>query len=106
MIIPDWAHGTTPASAAMAGFNVVVVRSNDDAMVGLEALRKVVGPRTAGLMITNPNTLGIFEKNVREIAKIVHDAGGRLYYDGANCNPIRGKARPGDMGFDIVHLNL
>ena len=106
MIIPDSAHGTNPASAAMAGFNVVVVPSNDDGMVDLEALRKVVGPRTAGLMITNPNTLGIFEKNVLEIAKIVHDAGGLLYYDGANFNAILGKVRPGDMGFDIVHLNL
>ncbi len=106
MIIPDSAHGTNPASAAMAGFNVVVVPSNDDGMVDLEALRNVVGPRTAGLMITNPNTLGIFEKNVLEIAKIVHDAGGLLYYDGANFNAILGKVRPGDMGFDIVHLNL
>ena len=106
MIIPDSAHGTNPASAAMAGFNVVVVPSNDDGMVDLEALRKVVGPRTAGLMITNPNTLGIFEKNVLEIAKLVHDAGGLLYYDGANFNAILGKVRPGDMGFDIVHLNL
>ncbi len=106
MIIPDSAHGTNPASAAMAGFNVVVVPSNEEGMVDLEALRKVVGPRTAGLMITNPNTLGIFEKNVLEIAKIVHDAGGLLYYDGANFNAILGKVRPGDMGFDIVHLNL
>jgi len=106
MIIPDSAHGTNPASAAMAGFNVVVVPSNADGIVDLEALRKVVGPRTAGLMITNPNTLGIFEKNVLEIAKIVHDAGGLLYYDGANFNAILGKVRPGDMGFDIVHLNL
>jgi glycine dehydrogenase subunit 2 len=106
MIIPDSAHGTNPASAAMAGFNVVVVPSNDEGMVDLEALRKVVGSRTAGLMITNPNTLGIFEKNVLEIAKIVHDAGGLLYYDGANFNAILGKVRPGDMAFDIVHLNL
>jgi glycine dehydrogenase subunit 2 len=106
MIIPDSAHGTNPASAAMAGFNVVVVPSNNEGTVDLEALRKVVGPRTAGLMITNPNTLGIFEKNVLEIAKIVHDAGGLLYYDGANFNAILGKVRPGDMGFDIVHLNL
>ena len=106
MVIPDSAHGTNPASAAMAGFNVVVVPSNPEGMVDLEALRKVVGPRTAGLMITNPNTLGIFEKNVLEIAKVVHDAGGLLYYDGANFNAILGKVRPGDMGFDIVHLNL
>ena len=106
MVIPDSAHGTNPASAAMAGFSVVVVPSNDEGMVDLDALRKVVGPRTAGLMITNPNTLGIFEKNVLEIAKIIHDAGGLLYYDGANFNAILGKVRPGDMGFDIVHLNL
>jgi glycine dehydrogenase subunit 2 len=106
MIIPDSAHGTNPASAAMAGFNVLVVPSNGEGMVDLEALRRVAGPRTAGLMITNPNTLGIFEKNVLEIAKIVHEAGGLLYYDGANFNAILGKVRPGDMGFDIVHLNL
>ena len=106
MVVPDSAHGTNPASAAMAGFNVVVVPSNDEGMVDLDALRKVVGPRTAGLMITNPNTLGIFEKNVLDIAKVVHEAGGLLYYDGANFNAILGKVRPGDMGFDIVHLNL
>jgi glycine dehydrogenase subunit 2 len=106
MIIPDSAHGTNPASAAMAGFNVVVVPSNSEGMVDLDALRKVAGPRTAGLMITNPNTLGIFEKNVLQIAEAVHDAGGLLYYDGANFNAILGKVRPGDMGFDIVHLNL
>src|SRR5436853_4699297 len=106
MIMPDYAHGTNPASAAMAGFNVVVVPSNSEGMVDLEALRKEVGPRTAGLMITNPNTLGIFEKNVLQIAKAVHDAGRLLYYDGANFNAILGMVRPGDMGFDIVHLNL
>src|SRR5436853_793642 len=106
MIIPDSAHGTNPASAAMAGFDVVVVPSNSEGMVDLEALRKEVGPRTAGLMITNPNTLGIFEKNVLQIAGAVHDAGGLLYYDGANFNAILGKVRPGDMAFDIVHLNL
>ncbi|HEV2120010.1 MAG TPA: aminomethyl-transferring glycine dehydrogenase subunit GcvPB [Candidatus Bathyarchaeia archaeon] len=106
MIIPDSAHGTNPASAAMAGFSVVVVPSSSEGMVDLEALRNVVGSRTAGLMITNPNTLGIFEKNILPIAKAVHDAGGLLYYDGANFNAILGKVRPGDMGFDIVHLNL
>ncbi len=106
MIVPDSAHGTNPASAAMAGFRVVVVPSNSEGMVDLGALRKVVGPHTTGLMITNPNTLGIFEKNILEIAKIVHDSGGLLYYDGANFNPLLGKVRPGDMGFDIVHLNL
>jgi len=88
MIIPDSAHGTNPASAAMAGFNVVVVPSNSEGTVDLEALRKVAGPKTAGLMITNPNTLGIFEKNVLQIAEAVHDAGGLLYYDGANFNAI------------------
>ena len=106
MIVPDSAHGTNPASAAMAGFNVVVVPSNSEGMVDLDALSKAVGPRTAGLMITNPNTLGIFEKNILEVARIVHDAGGLLYYDGANFNAILGIVRPGDMGFDIVHLNL
>ncbi len=106
MIIPDSAHGTNPASAAMAGFKVVVVPSNAEGMVDLSVLRKVVGPSTAGLMITNPNTLGIFEKDILEIAKLVHDSGGLLYYDGANFNPLLGKVRPGDMGFDIVHLNL
>src|SRR5437660_6387452 len=106
MIIPDSAHGTNPASAAMAGFNVVVVPSNSEGTVDLEALGKVAGPKTAGLMITNPNTLGIFEKNVLQIEQSVHDAGCLLYYDGANFNAILGKVRPGDMGFDIVHLNL
>jgi glycine dehydrogenase subunit 2 len=106
MIVPDSAHGTNPASAAMAGFNVVVVPSNEEGMVDLDALRRVVGLNTAGLMITNPNTLGIFEKNILDIAKIVHGAGGLLHYDGANFNAILGKVRPGDMGFDICHLNL
>jgi glycine dehydrogenase subunit 2 len=106
MIVPDSAHGTNPASAAMAGFKVIVVPSNAEGMVDLVELEKVVGARTAGLMITNPNTLGIFEKHILDIAKIVHKAGGLLYYDGANFNPLLGKVRPGDMGFDIVHLNL
>ena len=106
VIVPDSAHGTNPASAAMAGFNVVVVPSDKDGCVDLEALKVAVSERTAGLMLTNPNTLGIFEKNIEEIAKIVHKAGGLLYYDGANLNPILGKARPGDMGFDIVHINI
>src|SRR3972149_394241 len=106
MVVPDSAHGTNPASAAMAGFKVVVVPSNGNGMVDLKALRSVVGPKTAGLMITNPNTLGIFERNILDIARTVHEAGGLLYYDGANFNPILGKVRPGDMGFDIVHLNL
>jgi len=106
VIVPDSAHGTNPASAAMAGFNAVVVPSDDDGCVNIEALKAAVSERTAGLMLTNPNTLGIFEKNIEEIARIVHEAGGLLYYDGANLNPILGKARPGDMGFDIVHMNI
>src|SRR6266516_5972767 len=106
MIVPDSAHGTNPASAAMAGFKVVVVPSNSEGMVDLEELANVAGPRTAGLMITNPNTLGIFERKILEIAKIIHKAGGLLYYDGANFNPLLGKVRPGDMGIDILHLNL
>jgi len=106
VIIPDSAHGTNPASAAMAGFNVVVVPSDDEGCVSLGALKAAVSERTAGLMLTNPNTLGIFERNIDEIARIIHEAGGLLYYDGANLNPILGKARPGDMGFDIVHMNI
>jgi glycine dehydrogenase subunit 2 len=106
IIVPDSAHGTNPASATMAGFNVVVVPSDEDGCVNIEALKAAVSERTAGLMLTNPNTLGIFEKNIEEIAKIVHKAGGLLYYDGANLNAILGKARPGDMGFDIVHMNI
>jgi len=106
VVVPDSAHGTNPASAAMAGFNVVVVPSDEDGCIDLEALKAAVSERTAGLMLTNPNTLGIFEKNIEEIAKTVHEAGGLLYYDGANLNPILGKARPGDMGFDIVHINI
>jgi glycine dehydrogenase subunit 2 len=106
IIVPDSAHGTNPASAAMAGFNVVVVPSNEDGCVDIEALKTAVSNKTAGLMLTNPNTLGIFEKNIEEIAETVHETGGLLYYDGANLNPILGKARPGDMGFDIVHINI
>ena len=106
IIIPDSAHGTNPASAAMAGFKVIVVPSNENGCVDIDALKAAVSERTAGLMLTNPNTLGIFEEKIGEIARIVHDAGGLLYYDGANLNAIVGKVRPGDMGFDIVHLNL
>jgi glycine dehydrogenase subunit 2 len=106
IIVPDSAHGTNPASAAMAGFNVVVVPSDEDGCVNIEALKAAVSKRIAGLMLTNPNTVGIFEKNIEEIARIVHEAGGLLYYDGANLNAILGKARPGDMGFDIVHMNI
>ena len=106
IIIPDSAHGTNPASAIMAGFKTVEIPSGDDGCVNIEALRSVVRERTAGLMLTNPNTLGIFESNISEIAEIVHGAGGLMYYDGANLNAIMGKCRPGDMGFDIVHVNL
>jgi glycine dehydrogenase subunit 2 len=106
IIVPDSAHGTNPASAVMAGFNVVVVPSDEDGCVSIEALKTAVSERTAGLMLTNPNTLGIFEKNIEDIARIVHETGGLLYYDGANLNAILGKARPGDMGFDIVHMNI
>jgi glycine dehydrogenase subunit 2 len=106
VVVPDSAHGTNPASASMAGFRAVVVPSGKDGCVDLEALKVAVSEHTAGLMLTNPNTLGIFERNIEEIAEIVHEAGGLLYYDGANLNAILGKARPGDMGFDIVHMNI
>jgi len=106
IIVPDSAHGTNPASAAMAGYNVIVVPSDDEGCVSLGALKAAVSERTAGLMLTNPNTLGIFERNIDEIARIVHEAGGLIYYDGANLNPLLCKARPGDMGFDIVHINI
>ena len=106
MLIPDAAHGTNPASAAMAGYKVVVIPSSKEGLVDLDALREVAGSRTAGLMLTNPNTIGVFEKDIEEITDIVHDAGGLVYYDGANFNAIMGKVRPGDMGFDVVHLNL
>lgn len=106
IIVPDSAHGTNPASAVMSGFKVAVVPSDDNGCVSLGALKAAVSERTAGLMLTNPNTLGIFEKNIDEIASIVHEAGGLLYYDGANLNPLLCKVRPCDMGFDIVHLNI
>lgn len=106
IIVPDSAHGTNPASAAMAGYEVVHVPSNDKGGVDLEGLRKAVGEDTAGLMLTNPNTLGIFDPNILEITRIVHEAGGLCYYDGANMNAVVGRARPGDMGFDCVHVNL
>ena len=106
IIVPDSAHGTNPASAVMAGFTVVSIPSGEDGLVDLEELRKVVGDDTAGLMLTNPNTVGLFDKNILEITKIIHDAGGLAYYDGANLNAIMGVARPGDMGFDVIHTNL
>ena len=106
VIVPDSAHGTNPASATVAGFETITVKSNENGLVDLEDLRSVVGEDTAALMLTNPNTLGLFEENILEMAEIVHDAGGKLYYDGANLNAVLSKARPGDMGFDVVHLNL
>lgn len=106
IIIPDSAHGTNPASAAVAGFEVVEVKSDIRGGVDLESLRAAADSETAGLMLTNPNTLGLFDENIAEIADIVHKAGGLLYYDGANANAILGISRPGDMGFDVVHLNL
>ena len=106
IIVPDSAHGTNPASATMAGFTVVAVPSNERGGVDIEALKKAVGPDTAGLMLTNPNTVGLFDENILDITRIVHEAGGLCYYDGANLNAVMGQARPGDMGFDCVHLNL
>lgn len=106
IVVPDSAHGTNPASAAVVGFDVVEVKSNDRGGVDIEALKAVMNDEIAGLMLTNPSTLGLFEENIHEIAEIVHNAGGLLYYDGANTNAIMGISRPGDMGFDVVHLNL
>ncbi|MFD1781335.1 aminomethyl-transferring glycine dehydrogenase subunit GcvPB [Fredinandcohnia salidurans] len=106
VIVPDSAHGTNPASATVAGFETITVKSNEDGLVDLEDLRRVVGPDTAALMLTNPNTLGLFEENILEMTEIIHSAGGKVYYDGANLNAVLSKARPGDMGFDVVHLNL
>ncbi|WP_374721554.1 aminomethyl-transferring glycine dehydrogenase subunit GcvPB [Peribacillus tepidiphilus] len=106
VIVPDSAHGTNPASATVAGLETVTVKSNENGLVDLDDLRRVVGSDTAALMLTNPNTLGLFEENILEMAQIVHEAGGKLYYDGANLNAVLSKARPGDMGFDVVHLNL
>ncbi|MEM3833026.1 MAG: aminomethyl-transferring glycine dehydrogenase subunit GcvPB [Thermoprotei archaeon] len=106
IVVPDSAHGSNPASAAMAGFKVVTVPTGRDGNVDLDALKSVLSNRTAGFMITNPNTLGLFEKDIAVVSKMVHNAGGLMYYDGANLNGILGIVRPGDMGFDIVHLNL
>ncbi|MDT7888400.1 MAG: aminomethyl-transferring glycine dehydrogenase subunit GcvPB [Desulfurococcales archaeon] len=106
MLIPDSAHGSNSASAAMAGFKVVRIPTDQNGEVSIEALKAALGPRTAGAMLTNPNTLGIFESRILEISDLVHSSGGLLYYDGANLNGILGIARPGDMGFDIAHLNL
>jgi glycine dehydrogenase subunit 2 len=106
LIVPDSAHGTNPASGTMAGFRIVVVPSSENGTVDLKALKAAVSESTAGVMLTNPNTLGIFEEDIAEIADIIHRAGGLLYYDGANLNAIMGKTRPGDMGYDIVHINI
>ncbi len=106
IIVPDSAHGTNPASAVMVGYQVINIPSMPNGCVDLDALRAAVGDDTAGLMLTNPNTVGIFDENILEITKIVHDAGGLNYYDGANLNAIMGIVRPGDMGFDVIHLNL
>ena len=106
IIVPDSAHGTNPASAAMCGYEVVSIPSQADGCVDLEKLKAAVGEDTAGLMLTNPNTVGIFDKNILEITRMVHEAGGLCYYDGANLNAVMGIVRPGDMGFDCIHLNL
>ncbi len=106
MLVPDAAHGTNPASAVMCGFTLREIPTGADGDVDLEALRAAVGPQTAGIMLTNPSTVGVFDRNIQAIAGIVHAAGGLLYYDGANLNAILGKVRPGDMGFDVIHMNL
>jgi glycine dehydrogenase subunit 2 len=106
IIVPDAAHGTNPATAMMCGCEVVEIRTDAAGDVDLDALRRAVGPRTAGIMLTNPSTLGVFERNISEIAAIVHEAGGLLYYDGANLNAILGQVLPAAMGFDVVHINL
>ncbi|UOQ93716.1 aminomethyl-transferring glycine dehydrogenase subunit GcvPB [Halobacillus shinanisalinarum] len=106
VIVPDSAHGTNPASATVAGFEAVTVKTNERGLVDLDDLKRVVDEKTAALMLTNPNTLGLFEEDIEDMAAIIHEAGGKLYYDGANLNAIMSYARPGDMGFDVVHLNL
>ena len=106
IIVPDSAHGTNPATAAMCGFDVVNIASGPDGCVDLDALRAALGEDTAGLMLTNPNPVGIFDKNILEITRLVHEAGGLCYYDGANLNAVMGVVRPGDMGFDCIHMNL
>ena len=106
IIVPDAAHGTNPATATMCGCTVHEIASLPNGDIDLDALRAAVGPQTAGIMLTNPSTLGVFERRIREVADVVHKAGGLLYYDGANLNAILGKVRPGDMGFDVIHMNL
>lgn len=106
ILVPDAAHGTNPATATMCGYQVREIPTNADGDVDVGVLRQVVGPNTAGLMLTNPSTLGVFERHIVDVAQIVHDAGGLVYYDGANLNAIMGKVKPGDMGFDVIHMNL
>ncbi len=106
VLVPDAAHGTNPATATMSGCKVIEIPTLADGDMDFEALRAAVGPRTVGIMLTNPSTLGVFERRIREISEVVHEAGGLLYYDGANLNAILGKVRPGDMGFDVIHMNL
>ncbi|MCP3851397.1 MAG: glycine dehydrogenase subunit 2 [Gammaproteobacteria bacterium] len=106
IIVPDAAHGTNPATAVMCGYKVKEIPTNEEGDIDLEALEKIIGPQTAGIMLTNPSTLGVFERKIKLIADMIHKAGGLLYYDGANLNAILGKVKPGDMGFDVIHMNL
>ncbi|MEJ2455618.1 MAG: aminomethyl-transferring glycine dehydrogenase subunit GcvPB [Candidatus Thiodiazotropha sp.] len=106
ILVPDAAHGTNPASAVMCGYKTREIPTGPDGDIDVEALKQALGPQTAGIMLTNPSTVGVFERRINEIAGLVHDAGGLLYYDGANLNAILGKVRPGDMGFDVIHMNL
>jgi glycine dehydrogenase subunit 2 len=106
ILVPDAAHGTNPATAVMCNYKVREIPTDKEGDVDLEALKAAVGPHTAGIMLTNPSTLGVFERKIKEIADIIHEAGGLLYYDGANLNAILGKVKPGDMGFDVIHMNL
>ena len=106
IIVPDAAHGTNPATATMCGYKVREIPTQPDGDIDVDALKQALGPHTAGIMLTNPSTLGVFERRIKEVADLVHEAGGLLYYDGANLNAIMGKARPGDMGFDVMHMNL
>ena len=106
IIVPDAAHGTNPATATMCGCKVIEIPTAPDGDVDLEALKSAVGPNTAGIMLTNPSTVGVFDRKIQQMSRVVHEAGGLLYYDGANLNAILGKVRPGDMGFDVIHMNL
>lgn len=106
ILVPDAAHGTNPASAVMCGYKVREIATKSDGDIDLDILKESIGPQTAGIMLTNPSTLGVFDRNIEQVSKMVHDAGGLLYYDGANLNAILGKVKPGDMGFDVIHMNL